>query len=203
VKFDKRITWAVLAGFVAGVLWLVAVRFITYQPDETHYHANFAVYVDGKRDEFKSFTFYEEIQSCGSNVADNPKHRVHMHDNVNHVVHVHEPGVMWGHFFANLGYTLGDTLIKNDNGVHISDQDGRQLSFVLNGEKTNSIANRLIRSEDVLLISYGNDDAETIQQRYDAIVKDAADYNKRRDPSSCSGTKELTFTERIKKSILN
>ncbi len=201
MKVNKRIAAAVLIGFAGGVFWLVALRFITYQPAETHYHANFALYINGRRDEFRNFTFYEEVQSCGTNDAGNPKHRAHMHDQVNHVVHVHEPGVMWGHFFANLGYMLGDTLVKTDGGTYLNEQNGNQLTFVLNGKATNTISNRLIKSQDVLLVSYGQDDAETIQQRYDAIIKDAADYNRRKDPSSCSGPSTLTLPERLKKAI--
>ncbi len=198
---DKKIMYGVVAGFVLGLLWLVGLRFVTYQPDDTHYHANFALYVNGKRDEFKNFTFYEEVQSCGTNEANNPKHRVHMHDHINRVAHVHEEGVMWSHFFTNLGYLLGDDLIKTDQGMFVDGQEGNKLTFVLNGKPTNTIANKHIESEDTLLISYGQEDGEILRQRYDAIIKDAADYNQRPDPASCSGTKELTPLERLKKAI--
>lgn len=200
-SISKGTALAVAAGFVIGVFWLVAIRFATYQSDTTHYHANFALYIDGQRDEFKSFTFYEEVQSCGSDEKNNPKTRVHMHDQVNYVTHVHEPGVTWGHFFANLGYTLGDNLIKNDKGVYVDGQSGKELTFILNGERTTTIANRHIGSEDTLLISYGDEADDTLQMRYDGITKDAAEYNRRNDPSSCSGSEELTFTERLKQAI--
>lgn len=200
-KFNKRIAVAVAVGFVLGMLWLVAARFISYTSANTHFHANFALYINGQRDEFKNFTFYEEVQSCGSDEKNDPKHRVHMHDNINHVVHVHEAGVMWGHFFANLGYTLGDKLVQTDQGLYINGQDGAKLTFVLNGKEVNNIANKPIKSEDVLLVSYGKDDQTTIQKRYDGITKDAAEFNKRNDPSSCTGTKPLTFGQRLKKAV--
>ena len=202
MKINKRLALGVLAGFVLGTLWLVAIRFVTYKNDATHYHANFALYINGQRDEFKNFTFYEEVQSCGSDEKNNPKTRVHMHDNINHVVHVHEPGVTWGHFFANLGYALDNTVIKTDDGVFVDGASGSTLTFMLNGKPVAKIANEVIRSEDVLLINYGKDDsAGALKSRYEAIKKDAADYNKRNDPSSCSGAKELTTAERIKKAI--
>jgi len=199
MKIDKKIIVALTIGLVLGVLWFIAARFVLYKSDKTHFHANFALYINGQRDEFKNFTFYEEVQSCASDVADNPKHRVHMHDNISNVVHVHEPGVMWSHFFTNLGYVLGDDLIKTDQGIFVAGQDGNKLTFILNGQEVTSIANRPIKSEDSLLINFGSDDQATLQQRYDAITKDAAEFNKRNDPSSCTGTKELTFTERLKK----
>src|SRR5690242_12924059 len=45
-------------GFLLGILWLVGMRFLTVTPTETHYHANFAVYINGTREEFKSFAYY-------------------------------------------------------------------------------------------------------------------------------------------------
>lgn len=202
MKINKRIAIAAAVGFVLGTVWLVAVRFATFQSDTTHYHANFALFINGQRDEFKGFTFYEEVQACGSDEKNNPKGRAHMHDNVNHVVHVHEPGVTWGHFFANLGYTLGDKAIITDKGVFTDGADGNSLSFVLNDQPVTNIANRHIESEDVLLINYGRGDGgQTLDGRYDTITKDAAQYNERNDPSSCSGAKKLTFTERLKQAV--
>jgi hypothetical protein len=107
---------------------------------------------------------------------------------------------MWGHFFANLGYTLGDSLVKTDQGVFVDGQGGK-LTFMLNGKEVNGVANTLIKSEDVLLINYGNDDKATLEQRYDSIEKDAGEYNKRNDPSSCSGGKPLSFAEKLKHAI--
>jgi hypothetical protein len=63
------------------------------------------------------------------------------------------------------------------------------------------VANEVIRSEDVLLISYGKDDAAALHALYDQIERDAAQYNQTTDPSACSGSRPITFTERLKKSI--
>lgn len=200
-KINKRIVLALLVGFVLGVVWLVAMRFVTYKGDTVHYHANFALYVDGQRDEFDNFTFYEEVQSCGSDEKNNPRNRVHMHDEVNHVAHVHEPGVTWGHFFANLGYVLGDELVETDDGVFVDGESGNELTFTLNGQEVSTIANEHIKNEDVLLINYGKADQATLQERYNNIIKDAAEYNRRNDPSSCSGTEELTFWSQLKQAV--
>ena len=101
-------------AFLLGALWLFAVRFVLLDRDAVHYHANFAVYVEGERLPFDNFTFYEEVQSCGGDDVNNPKIRVHMHDRISNVVHVHDNAATWGHFFANLGYANGDTVFKTD-----------------------------------------------------------------------------------------
>lgn len=197
---EKRIVSALLVGFLLGIAWFIGVRFALYQKDEVHYHANFAVYVNGEKEEFNSFAYYEEVQSCGADEAFNPRNRTHMHDDINHVVHVHDEAATWGHFFANLGFTLGDEVIDTDDQLYIDGQDG-ELSFILNGTEVSTIANQAIRSEDVLLINFGTDADETLQQRYNDITKDAAEYNLRDDPSACTGGKPATFTERLKAAI--
>lgn len=194
----KRLVLALIIGFFAGVLWLVTVRFLTYKPDITHFHANFAVYVNGERDPFTNFTFYEEVQSCGDDGPENPKTRAHMHDNVSHAVHVHDAGSTWGHFFANLGYTLGNDVLKTSKGVFVNGQDDKKLRFFLNGQETNSIANQPIKSEDRLLVDYGGTNTEQLKGRYDGIEADAGELNTKSDPAACSGSKPLTFGERLK-----
>lgn len=194
-------TVAVILGFVLGAVWLVALRFATYTNPNVHYHANFALYVNGQRDMFDNFTFYEEVQSCGSDEVNNPRTRVHLHDRINHVTHVHDPAATWGHLFANLGYTLGDDVLKTDDGVFINGQDDQKLTFILNGKEVDGVANRTIRSEDALLISFGSEDEAILQERFDAITRDAAEYNTRNDPSACTGTKPVSFMERLKISV--
>ena len=200
-KPSKKLILAVAIGFIAGVIWLAAIRFFNYKSDSVHYHANFALYINGQQDMFDNFTFYEEVQSCDSDQINNPRTRLHLHDSNPGIVHVHDNGVTWGQFFANLGYTLGDNLVKTDKGVFINDTGGSYLRFILNGQEVEGVANATIRSEDVLLINYGNEDVAALEQRYAGITKDAADYNKRNDPSACSGTDQATFSERLKQSF--
>lgn len=199
-NLDKKQLLTITIAFLAGVFWLVAVRFVTLTQDGVHYHANFALYVEGERYEFDRFTYYQEVAACGGDGVDNPRIRTHMHDEINHVVHVHDNGATWGHFFSNLGMTHGDTVFRIDQNVYTED-DATDIQFMLNGELVDTTANRTVGDEDVLLISIGNSDAEQLQQQYGQIQQDAAIYNETADPSACSGSAELTFTERLKQAI--
>lgn len=200
-NINKKLLVGMLAGFVLGVLWLVVVRVIAQDSDKVHYHANFALYINGEREEFDNFTFYEEVQSCSGDDAFNPRTRVHMHENVNHVAHIHDAGASWSHLFANLGFTLGNDVIKTDDGVFVDGQDGNELKFLLNGVPTQDVANKLINSEDVLLVSYGDASAAEMHGEYDRITRDAAEYNRRDDPATCAGAENLTITDRLKAAI--
>ena len=196
----SRLQIAVIA-FLLGIVSFIAYRVMTIQDTSVHYHANFALYVNGQRDEFKSFTFYEEVQACGSDDANNVKAKTHMHDQNSSLVHVHAAGMTWGQFFANLGYGLSNKALTTDDGVFVDDQGGNELTFMLNGQPTANIANQVIGDKDVLLINYGQDDKETLTTRYDTIPRDAAEANTKNDPSSCSGGHQLTFVERLKQVV--
>ncbi len=200
-KISKYLFRGLIVGFSLGILSLVVFRFVSYRPDIVHHHANFALYINGHRDEFKNFTFYEEVQACSADDKDNVKARVHMHNQVNHLVHVHDHAVTWSQFFTNLGYSLDDSAIKTDNGVFIDGKDSNKLTFVLNGEQVNNIDDRLIGSGDTLLINYGRDDEATLRRRFAEVPRDAHDANAKPDPASCSGAKDLPLVERVKKAF--
>jgi len=197
---DKKLL--AVAGIVFGLtlLLLFGLRFVFLQKYEVHYHANFAVFVNGERLPFDKFTFYEEVEACGGNGIDSPKIRAHMHDQVNHVVHVHDNGATWGHFFANLSYVLGNDFIQTDEGLFVKNEESK-LTFLLNGEETSTVFNKTIANEDVLLISFGNEDENQLQKQYSQIDQDASVYNEQDDPSACSGGKPFTPSERFKQAL--
>lgn len=182
-----------------GALLTTAARFILYQPGAVHYHANFALYVDGKRDEFKGPGYYEEVLACAADEhnEDDPMGRAHMHNNVNDVIHVHANAVTWSHFFANLGYHLGEDVISDGRMIYTKDSNNK-LTFILNGKTTDSITNKLIGNEDILLVNYGNDTDNEILNRYSKIARTASEYNNNQDPSGCSGEEELSFWQKLK-----
>ena len=45
-------------GAVIGALIILGVRFASYRPERTHYHANFAVYINGQREASTHPPFY-------------------------------------------------------------------------------------------------------------------------------------------------
>jgi hypothetical protein len=199
----KKKLWLFAVGcMVASLLVLFLVRILTAKSNAVHYHADFALYINGVRDEFKGPAYYEEVQACSTNNHDNPRARVHMHDNENSIVHVHDHGVTWGAFFANLGYTLSDKVVATTDGIYLDGIDGNKLSFMLNGKSVDTVANRLIGDEDVLLVDYGKDTSETIQNHYDAIPRKAHEENLEKDPASCGGASPtMSMSDKMKHAL--
>src|SRR5450432_3603881 len=94
---NKTVLVSAVIGIIVGVLALLVVRYFTYNPPRVHYHANFAVYINGQQEQFKDNFYYEsEASACTATGNITPPDRAHMHDHINNVVHVHDHAVTWG-----------------------------------------------------------------------------------------------------------
>jgi hypothetical protein len=187
-------------GLILGVLLICGIRFATYAPKHTHYHANFAVYLNGQRETFKDPSYYEDVAACTAYDNITPAERAHMHGNVNNVVHVHDDAVTWGQFFENLGWYIGDDFIKTDKQMYLAD-GANKLHIMINGQDyTNltAITNRVIGDQDKLLVSFGDISTTALKQEYSGIKNEAKKADETQDPASCSGHQSPGFTERLK-----
>ncbi len=201
MKISKKVVVAGLVGLIIGALVTTAIRFALYKPDSVHYHANFSLYVNGVLDKFDGPGYYEEETACTSSNSDNPRTRIHLHDQNPGLVHIHSHAVMWADLFANIGYGLSDQAVTTTSNVYVNGQDGNKLSFVLNGKTVSNVSGRMVNTEDVLLINYGKDDQSTIDKRYNAVPRDAHKSNTEDDPATCSGSRPITFKEKLKKAV--
>lgn len=198
--FKNMTTWLVLViGVAFGVVLLGGVRFATYSaPVDMHYHANFAVFINGQQEQFKDPAYYQETEMCTLSGTKTPVGRAHMHDEVNNVVHVEDSAVTWGQFFENLGWSLGDDFIGSPDGVLTNGDEGK-VSVVLNGQPAMNIAKTVIKDNDRLLVSYGDADRADLMKQYAAVPTTARKYDATKDPKSCSGHSEMpTMMDRLK-----
>ena len=191
-----------IAGVLLASLVLLGIRFATYSVPHTHYHANFALYINGQREEFKAAHYYEEIAACTLHGTIQPSQRAHMHDEINDVIHVHDDAVTWQQFFNNIGWTLGPDFIQNDQHTMYLEDDTNKLNIELNGQNLTdltNIANQTIKDEDRLLISFGDIDNATLAKEYKTVPSTAHHYDITPDPASCAGQMEkIPTSERFK-----
>ncbi len=203
--FVKTKWFIFVAGLLLGALIILGIRLATYEPEKKiHYHANFAVYINGQREQFNNPALYEETVMCTNEKQDeasnNPNERAHMHDKVNNVVHVEDSAVTWGQFFENLGWSLGETTIITDNGTVYQEQGQNKLYIILNGQDytdLGGIASHVIKDQDKLLLSYGDENTQTVMAQYKAIPGTARHYDTTQDPKSCSGHEGTTMRDRM------
>lgn len=201
LRFLKT-TWSLLIlGILLGALLILAIRFFTYSRPVTHYHANFAVYINGQREEFKAPRYYQEVAACTANGPIQPAERAHMHDDINSVLHVHDDGVTWEQFFNNISWYLGKDFIQTDDGTMYQANGNNKLNIVLNGQNLTdltSIANSVIKDRDRLLISFGDINEQTLQAEYNSVPSTAKHYDETKDPASCAGQmQKVTLSDRL------
>lgn len=189
VRFAQN-KWIFLGiGLLVGASIIIGIRIVNYTPKESvHYHANFALYVNGQQEQFTGPQYYEETAAatCSIEPVNTPNERAHMHDNINSVVHVEDSLVSWGSFMQNLHFAMGDNYLKTADNFYENNGQSK-LSFILNGEKVSSIADRIIGDNDRLLINYGTQTMEELQKEYATVPSNADQYDTTQDPESCSG----------------
>ena len=183
----KKILIPFLSVCIILGIFLVGYIYSWLKYISPHYHANFAMYIDGERVDFSGDEFMEDVAWCWLSELMFPKHRAHLHSNNQDTIHVHAEGVSWGHFFANNGVIFNDNIISLRDWEEILWVDeNNKISFLLNGELIINPFNDLIKSKDQLIISYWSS-----QNIWDLFVSDnAGEYNSKYDPGTCSGWNE-------------
>ena len=172
---------------VAALVWYIysGLKFIP-----PHFHANFAMYVNGERVDFTADRYSEDIAGCKLTGLMYPADRVHLHENNQDTIHIHHEGVSFGHFFANNWFGFTDNYLANDSGKLFFAEGENKMTFILNWKKIENPFNRLIKSKDRLLISYGSESELELMSRYETVSDNAGEYNAKYDPGSCGWTNE-------------
>ena len=188
-----------IAGLLIGMLVILGIRFVTYEPPKTvHYHANFAVYVDGQQEQFSNPLLYEEISECSISTEKKPGERAHLHENIKDVVHVEDSAVTWGNLFQNINWNVS-TKYLDTSDVLLVNTDTKRVTYILNGDEVSSIANKVIGDKDRLLVSYGTATKDELNKQFDTVATTAEEYNATKDPASCSGGQsEDSISDRLK-----
>lgn len=198
-----RTSLLLIAGAMIGVVAWGSLRFVlTPWPEPPHYHANWALIVNGEALDFSADRYMESVAACAATDVVQPTETVHMHNNVGSVVHVHATGVAWSHFFANIGIAVGTDYLMLDGGRRFIGDDGGTLKIVINGFVVGDISSRVVRSGDRLLLSYGPESAEEVLNRqFTRVSANAESYNERIDPAGCAGTRSIPTRERLRRAF--
>jgi hypothetical protein len=171
-----------------GYLYYRATNRRTWCVCNPRYHANFAVYLNGKREAFKGAQYYQEVAVCsGSHHLQKPEQRAHMHENVSDVVHIHDDLVTWGQFFNSLGWTISSDIVETDSGTKYVADGSNKVHVIIDGQNKSRV-----------LISYGPDNQTELKKQFESIAKTAEKQNQSKDPASCAGSEEIPFKERLK-----
>lgn len=190
----------IAVGALAGILaWGLIRLALGPCPDPPHYHANWAVVVNGEQLDFSADRYMQSVVRCAGTEVVDPAERVHMHNNEGEVVHVHHTGVAWGHFLDNLGMDAGSDYLVVDGQRRFFDGERGTLKFVLNGFVVGEISTLPVEPGDRLLISYGPETSQQVlESQFPMVADNAGEYDERDDPAGCAGVAELGLWERLR-----
>ena len=192
------------AAVAAGVLGLGLVRFAFLPPIETvHYHANWAMWIEGERVDFSADEYMEDVAACSAAAASiTGPQRVHLHNNEPDVVHVHHGGATWGHLLQNLGWGFGSNWVYTDRGELYRADGEKELTFVLDGLLVPPASNRVIQPGDRMLISFGAEEPdEILRDQLPSVLANASEFDGSFDPAGCQGNAAETFGERVRRAF--
>lgn len=206
--FIKTKLGYILIGILISFIITTGIRFLTYKEmEDTHFHANVAIFINGQRVDLSKDKYMEPISAC--TVEEGEKQlatqRTHLHSNNPETVHVHDDGVLWGHFLTGIRFNVGKDYIVTDEGKGYQNADGKMVTYVLNGKIINNPSNYEIESQDRLLINYGSESQDDLlNNQFKQVSTNAKEYNEKNDPATCSGKhEELDFWEKLKRSLIN
>lgn len=190
--FKKKQTYQIhliIALIAVGALLIgFGLKDADDEHEVTHYHANYAIFVNGERLDLSSDEHMEDLVNCATDhQITYAEDRAHQHENEDHVAHVHDEGVTWGHFMTNIGLNFGDNYLKTDQGF-LKNNDSGTLKFILNGRLHPNPYNQVIQTKDRLLISFGPESKEEmLEVQFPQVASDASDYNERDDVGCGAG----------------
>ncbi len=178
----KLLFTLIVIAITAGLTYILTPR-----PFIVHHHANFAMYIDGKREDFSTDNYMEETSRCNVTTDVKPQDRIHLHENKWHLVHVHMAASTWWDLFTNLHWGIGANYLSEPLSTMHTATGTQNLYYFINGKIVDNPANEIVKSTDRLLVWYGTGSEIEIQSKSETLVdKDADEYNHKADPASCS-----------------
>ncbi|MEM2140348.1 MAG: hypothetical protein QXJ74_00415 [Nitrososphaera sp.] len=154
-------TRLLLIGAGIGVAIAAVAAAFAYQsinpPDpyvlgSAHEHAVFAVILDGQKIDFSQDKYQVKSRF------------IHVENNDGTTIHRHAVGVPFEFFLESVGMGIQGDCFVRDDGQQFCDDGGKQLRFFVNGEEVDLLANYVVEDEDRVLVIYGNQTDEEIQQ---------------------------------------
>jgi len=94
--------------------------------------------------------------------------RVHIEGLDGTIIHKHATGITIGHFLESLGFNFDNNCLDVGQNNYCND-DKNKLQFFVNGKPNKEFNNYIFRNDDRLLISYGGDNDEVVNQQLNIL----------------------------------
>lgn len=127
------------------------------EPSQKPFTAKFAIYSNGFYRAF-SLPMYHNLSKKAYITSPNT-----------HVVRVDKPGITWDQFFKTLPFELSYECLVAGTGEQFCNDGTNSLKFYINGKRSTDILSKKIQKNDELLVSYGQETKEQIQQQIQSV----------------------------------
>lgn len=164
----KTITILIVVGIIAGFGYLVYVA-VASSPgigplNSAHEHADWAIYINGEPARLNSSRYQLKSEY------------VHMEGGTD-TIHMHATNVRIGYFIDTIGMKLTSTSLTVD-GVTYSNEGDKRVRMFVNGEENFEYEKYVLKSQDKILIVYGNENDSQIQEYIKTIPDLAKDFDR-------------------------
>ena len=137
---------------------------------DVHHHADFALYINGEQYDFAQEKYMSTENKSLSNFA-------HFHDMNGKVIHKHAERVTLGFFLETLGLKLNDTCLMLDDGTSYCNEGNTELKMYVDGKHNDEFAEYEIQDEDKILLSYGHESEQELQEQVRSVTDEACIYS--------------------------
>jgi len=132
----------------------------------THEHVDFKVYIEGQQIDFSQERYQVRSQF------------IHVEDGDGDIIHIHATGETIGFFFDTVDISFTSECIIVDSGLETEQRyctaGDKTLKFYVNGEPNILYDDYLLKDLDKILVSYGSETEEQIQEQLNSITDKAA-----------------------------
>ncbi|MDF2769069.1 MAG: hypothetical protein K0S91_1904 [Nitrososphaeraceae archaeon] len=155
----------VIIPIVAAIIAIAVISAVIYSTQQAgnnnnygpvgsaHEHAAFAIKINGKQIDFSQSKY--QVQS----------RLIHVEGGDGTTLHRHATGVPFAEFLKSVNMNIENGCFTLDDGKqYCNNEDNNKLRFFINGNETESINNYVINPNDRILVIYGNENADQINQ---------------------------------------
>lgn len=172
-------------------------RTAAVNPDPNHTHADFAVYIEGRKLDFSDPRYMSapppdsESQSLlpslllskayahegeeGGHIKG--REYLHLHDGNGNVMHRHKPNLTLGDFFVSIGFHMTEECFVLEDGSEICPAEGKKWQMFVNGQEIPWASQYVFQDLDKILLTYGATESQ-IQEQLSQLTNDACLYSK-------------------------
>jgi len=169
---NKRKTNLMAAGIlalIAVIIGYASYEFITMDADipgapsgagklgDEHEHASLLVRIFGDKFDFGAPSY--QIKSSW----------IHFEESDGNTVHRHSSGVTLGYLFGTLSIGIDEDCYNFADGRQFCTNEDYSLKYFINGDSVNSINDYVVQDDDRILISYGGETEEQINQQLNEL----------------------------------